>query len=107
MRRAIETVMIRRQDPRSHRQGRSDHPRIIGRPAPKIDVDDTGRVSVASCDGEGLKKALEPDRNITAVPEIGKTYLGKVCGWRSWRFVRAVPRHGMGCCTSRRSPSIA
>jgi polyribonucleotide nucleotidyltransferase len=44
----------------------------------KIDVDDTGRVSVASSDEEGLKKALAMINDLTAVPEIGKTYLGKV-----------------------------
>jgi polyribonucleotide nucleotidyltransferase len=44
----------------------------------KIDVDDTGRVNVASSDEEGLKKAIEMISNLTAVPEIGKTYLGKV-----------------------------
>src|SRR6202041_3490990 len=44
----------------------------------KIDVDDTGRVSVASSDADGLKRALEIIGNITAVPEIGKIYLGKV-----------------------------
>ena len=41
-------------------------------------MDDTGKVNVASCDGEGLKKALEIIGNITAVPEVGKIYLGKV-----------------------------
>jgi len=41
-------------------------------------VDDTGRVNVASCDADGLKKALEMIGNLTAVPEIGKVYLGKV-----------------------------
>jgi polyribonucleotide nucleotidyltransferase len=51
---------------------------IIEQTGAKIDVDDTGRVSVASCDAEGLKKALEMIGNITAVPEIGKVYLGKV-----------------------------
>jgi polyribonucleotide nucleotidyltransferase len=35
-------------------------------------------VSVASSDADGLKKALEMIGNITAVPEIGKVYLGKV-----------------------------
>jgi polyribonucleotide nucleotidyltransferase len=44
----------------------------------KIDVDDTGRVNVASSDAEGLQRALEMISNLTAVPEIGKTYLGKV-----------------------------
>jgi len=51
---------------------------IIEQTGAKIDVDDTGRVSVASCDSEGLKKALEMIGNITAVPEVGKVYLGKV-----------------------------
>src|ERR1700758_382946 len=51
---------------------------IIEQTGAKIDVDDTGKVSVASSDGEGLKKALEIIGNITAVPEIGKVYLGKV-----------------------------
>jgi polyribonucleotide nucleotidyltransferase len=44
----------------------------------KIDVDDTGRVNVASSDEEGLKKALQMINDLTAVPEVGKVYLGKV-----------------------------
>jgi polyribonucleotide nucleotidyltransferase len=44
----------------------------------KIDVDDTGRVNVASSDAEGLDKALAMINDLTAVPEVGKTYLGKV-----------------------------
>ena len=51
---------------------------IVEQTGAKIDVDDTGRVSVASSDSEGLKKALAMISDITAVPEIGKTYLGKV-----------------------------
>jgi polyribonucleotide nucleotidyltransferase len=51
---------------------------IIEQTGAKIDVDDSGKVSVASSDSEGLKKALEIIGNITAVPEIGKVYLGKV-----------------------------
>jgi len=51
---------------------------IIEQTGAKIDVDDTGRVSVASSDADGLKKALAMISDITAVPEIGKTYLGKV-----------------------------
>jgi polyribonucleotide nucleotidyltransferase len=35
-------------------------------------------VNVASSDADGLKRALEMIGNITAVPEIGKVYLGKV-----------------------------
>jgi polyribonucleotide nucleotidyltransferase len=44
----------------------------------KIDVDDTGRVNVASSDAEGLDRALAMINDLTAVPEVGKTYLGKV-----------------------------
>ncbi len=44
----------------------------------KIDVDDTGRVNIASSDEEGLKKAMAMINDLTAVPEVGKTYLGKV-----------------------------
>jgi polyribonucleotide nucleotidyltransferase len=51
---------------------------IIEQTGAKIDVDDTGKVSVASSDADGLKKALEIIGNLTAVPEIGKVYLGKV-----------------------------
>jgi polyribonucleotide nucleotidyltransferase len=51
---------------------------IIEQTGVKIDVDDTGRVNVASSDAEGLAQALAIINNLTAVPEIGKTYLGKV-----------------------------
>jgi polyribonucleotide nucleotidyltransferase len=51
---------------------------IIETTGVKIDVEDTGRVNVASSDAEGLAKALEIIGNLTAVPEVGKTYLGKV-----------------------------
>src|ERR1700722_16462735 len=51
---------------------------IVEQTGAKIDVDDTGKVSVASADADGLRRALEIIGNITAVPEIGKVYLGKV-----------------------------
>jgi len=51
---------------------------IVEQTGAKIDVDDTGKVSVSSSDADGLKRALEIIGNITAVPEIGKVYLGKV-----------------------------
>ena len=51
---------------------------IVEQTGAKIDVDDSGRVSVASADADGLKKALDMIGNITAVPEVGKVYLGKV-----------------------------
>ncbi|HKF45787.1 MAG TPA: polyribonucleotide nucleotidyltransferase [Terracidiphilus sp.] len=51
---------------------------IVEQTGAKIDVDDTGKVSVASSDAEGLKRALAMISDITAVPEVGKVYLGKV-----------------------------
>ena len=51
---------------------------IVEQTGAKIDVDDAGKVSVASSDAEGLKKALAIISDLTAVPEVGKTYLGKV-----------------------------
>ena len=75
----IETVMIPTDKIRDLiGKGGATIRSIIEQTGAKIDVDDTGRVSVASCDAEGLKKALEMIGNLTAVPEIGKVYLGKV-----------------------------
>jgi polyribonucleotide nucleotidyltransferase len=44
----------------------------------KIDVDDTGKVIVASVDSEGLRKAKEAIQSITQEAEIGKIYNGLV-----------------------------
>ena len=44
----------------------------------KIDVDDSGKVDVSSSDPDGLARALQMITDLTAVPEPGKTYLGKV-----------------------------
>ena len=51
---------------------------IIDATGVKIDVDDTGRVNVASSDADGLAKAIQMISDLTATPEVGKTYLGKV-----------------------------
>ncbi len=51
---------------------------IIDATGVKIDVEDSGRVNVASTDAEGLNKAIQMISDLTAVPEVGKTYLGKV-----------------------------
>jgi polyribonucleotide nucleotidyltransferase len=75
----IETVMIPTDKIRDLiGKGGATIRGIIEQTGAKIDVDDTGKVSVASSDADGLKKALEIIGNITAVPEIGKVYLGKV-----------------------------
>jgi polyribonucleotide nucleotidyltransferase len=51
---------------------------IVDATGVKIDVEDSGKVNVASADEQALAKALQMIGDITAVPEIGKTYLGKV-----------------------------
>ena len=51
---------------------------IIDATGVKIDVEDSGRVNVASSDADGLAKAIQMISDLTAVPEVGKTYLGKV-----------------------------
>ncbi len=67
---------------------------IIEQTGVKIDVDDTGRVNVASSDADGLSQALAIINNLTAVPEIGKTYLGKVVRLAEFgAFRRALPRN--------------
>jgi polyribonucleotide nucleotidyltransferase len=51
---------------------------IIEATGVKIDVDDSGRVNVASSDADGLARAIQMITDLTATPEVGKTYLGKV-----------------------------
>jgi polyribonucleotide nucleotidyltransferase len=51
---------------------------IVDATGVKIDVEDSGKVNVASADEQALSKALQMIGDITAVPEVGKTYLGKV-----------------------------
>jgi polyribonucleotide nucleotidyltransferase len=75
----IETVMIPTDKIRDLiGKGGATIRGIVEQTGAKIDVDDTGRVSVASSDADGLAKALAMINDITAVPEIGKVYLGKV-----------------------------
>jgi polyribonucleotide nucleotidyltransferase len=75
----IETIMIPTDKIRDLiGKGGATIRSIVEQTGAKIDVDDTGKVNVASCDGESLKKALDMIGNITAVPEVGKVYLGKV-----------------------------
>jgi polyribonucleotide nucleotidyltransferase len=51
---------------------------IIERTGVKIDVEDDGRVNVASADGDSAAKAISIIQELTATPELNKTYLGKV-----------------------------
>ena len=51
---------------------------IIERTGVKIDVEDDGRVNVASADEASAAKAIGIIQELTATPELNKTYLGKV-----------------------------
>ena len=51
---------------------------IIEQTGVKIDVSDDGRVNIASSDGPSANRAIEIISNLTATPEVGKTYKGKV-----------------------------
>ena len=51
---------------------------IIEQTGVKIDVEDSGRVNVASNDEASANRALQMIGDITATAEVGKTYLGKV-----------------------------
>src|SRR5215831_10040219 len=65
---------------------------IIEETGVKIDVDDSGKVNVASNDGPSAQKAIQRINDLTAVPEVGKTYLGKVVRLAEFgAFVEIIP----------------
>ena len=65
---------------------------IIEQTGVKIDVEDSGKVNVASSDQEMAKRALQMIGDITATAEIGKTYLGKVVRLAEFgAFVEIIP----------------
>jgi polyribonucleotide nucleotidyltransferase len=51
---------------------------IVEKTGAKIDVEDSGRINIASPNLEQAEAARQIIEGITAVPEIGKTYLGTV-----------------------------
>src|SRR4029078_12365121 len=51
---------------------------IIERTGVKIDVEDDGRVNVASADESSAKRAIGIIQALTATPELNRTYMGKV-----------------------------
>jgi polyribonucleotide nucleotidyltransferase len=51
---------------------------IIEQTGVKIDVEDDGKIHIASSDEAAANRAIQIISDITAVAEIGKTYLGKV-----------------------------
>ena len=65
---------------------------IIEQTGVKIDVEDTGKVNVASNDEKAANKALQIIRDLTATAEVGKTYLGKVSRLAEFgAFVEIIP----------------
>ena len=80
---------------------------IIERTGVKIDVEDNGTVNVASADGESAAKAIGIIQELTATPELNKTYMGKVQRITDFgAFVEIMPGTD-GSCTCRRSLRIA
>jgi polyribonucleotide nucleotidyltransferase len=51
---------------------------IVERTGAKIDVEDSGRISIATANGEAADQAMQMIRDLTAEAEIGKSYLGTV-----------------------------
>ena len=51
---------------------------IIERTGVKIDVEDSGTVNVASSDSDSAARAIEIIQELTATPELNKSYMGKV-----------------------------
>ena len=51
---------------------------IVEKTGAKINVEDDGTIKVASSDGESIKAALKWIRSLTAEPEIGEIYDGKI-----------------------------
>ena len=51
---------------------------IVERTGVKIDVNDDGKINIASSDSPSAESAIQIIKELTAEAEIGKTYLGKV-----------------------------
>src|SRR6478752_5916725 len=65
---------------------------IIEQTGVKIDVEDSGKVNVASNDEASAAKALQIIGDLTATAEVGKTYLGKVTRLAEFgAFVEIIP----------------
>jgi len=65
---------------------------IITETGAKIDVDDTGRVVIASPDGDALIKAREMIETLTSDVEVGRVYEGRVVRLMTFgAFVEVLP----------------
>jgi polyribonucleotide nucleotidyltransferase len=60
----------------------------------KIDIEDDGSVKIASADADAAKRAVEWIRGLTATPEIGQIYEGKVVGTADFgAFIAFMGKH--------------
>ena len=58
----------------------------------RIDIDDDGLVYIASDDGESARMAQERIEGLTATPEVGRIYTGRVVGIKTFgAFVEILP----------------
>src|SRR5216684_3391919 len=72
--------------------GRKMNRSLVDANGDKSNVDDTGKVNVASSDGPSAQRAIQMINDLTAVPEVGKTYLGKVVRLAEFgAFVEIIP----------------
>jgi polyribonucleotide nucleotidyltransferase len=75
----IETVMVDKKDIAAViGKGGATIREIVEISGAKVDVKDTGEVTIAAPDEESRNKAMEMVKSIVAKPEMGKIYKGKV-----------------------------
>ena len=75
----IETVKVDKKDIAAViGKGGATIREIVELSGAKVDVKDTGEVTIAAPDEKSRKKAMEMVKNIIAKPEMGKIYKGKV-----------------------------
>ncbi len=66
--------------------------RIIAETKTKIDIDDSGIISIASPESTAVEKAIQMIKDITAEAEMGKTYTGKVIRLEDYgAFIEILP----------------
>jgi len=66
--------------------------RIVAATKAKIDIDETGKITIASTDMEAAEKAKQMISEITAEAEVGRTYTGKVVRIEEYgAFVEILP----------------
>jgi len=66
--------------------------KIVEETGVKIDIEDDGKILIASPDEEALSKAIQMIMDLTAEPEVGKIYLGRVTRIMNFgAFVEILP----------------